>query len=141
MEKTTQKNESEVRYTAEQAEKGRIELRDRLVAEARKFNLLSNVFMSVALKDRRACQHVLRILLGIPDLIVMDVRTQYQISKIASVNRGKHASSRVILLVFCVILRRRTSSTPPSFALKTGRIPTAEVEESEQFELACLQGT
>ena len=60
---------------------------------------------------------------------------------LTSVNRGQHASSRVILPVFCVILRRRTSSTPPSSALKTGRIPTAEVEESEQFELACLQGT
>ena len=38
-----------------------IEKRERRVAEARKFNLLSNVFMSVALNDKGACQHVLRI--------------------------------------------------------------------------------
>ena len=37
--------------------------------------------MSVALGDKAACQHVLRILLGIEDLVVWEVRTQYRISK------------------------------------------------------------
>lgn len=58
--------------------------RERRVEEARKFNLLSNVFMSVALNDKLACQHVLRILMGIPDLTVREVRTQYRISKVTS---------------------------------------------------------
>ena len=58
--------------------------RDRRVAEARKFNLLSNVFMSVALDDKGACQYVLRILTGIKDLEVKEVRSQYRISKIHS---------------------------------------------------------
>lgn len=62
----------------------RIAKKERLVAEARRFNLLSNVFMSVALADGPACQHVLRILTGIRDLSVLEVRSQYRISKITS---------------------------------------------------------
>ena len=58
--------------------------RERRVEEARKFNLLSNVFMSVALNDKLACQHVLRILTGIQDLVVKEIRTQHRISKIES---------------------------------------------------------
>ena len=62
----------------------RITDRERRVEEARKFNLLSNVFMSVALNDKLACQYVLRILTGIEDLMVKEVRGQYRISKIES---------------------------------------------------------
>ena len=58
--------------------------RERRVEEARKFNLLSNVFMSVALNDKPACQYVLRILTGIQDLVVKEIRTQHRISKIES---------------------------------------------------------
>ncbi len=58
--------------------------KEKLVAEARQFNLLSNVFMSVALDDKPACQHVLRILTGIKDLSVLEVRSQYRFSKITS---------------------------------------------------------
>ena len=58
--------------------------RDRRVAEARKFNLLSNVFMSVALNDKTACQYVLRILTGIRDLTVREIRTQYRMAKVQS---------------------------------------------------------
>lgn len=47
-------------------------------------DLLSNVLMSVALDDKAACQHVLRILTGIRDLIVLEVRSQYRVSKITS---------------------------------------------------------
>ena len=54
------------------------------MAEARRFNLLSNVFMSVALNDKLACQHILRILTGMKDLIVLEVRSQYRMSKITS---------------------------------------------------------
>ena len=63
---------------------GQIEAREHRVAEARKFNLLSNVFMRVAFRDKRACQYVLRVLTGIPDLIVKEVRTEYRVSKINS---------------------------------------------------------
>ena len=61
-----------------------IRLREELVAQAKQFNLMSNVFMSVALKDIPACQHVLRIITGIKDLKVKEVRTQYYISKLTS---------------------------------------------------------
>lgn len=61
-----------------------IRLREELIAQAKQFNLLSNVFMSVALKDIPACQHVLRIITGIKDLKVKEVRTQYYISKLTS---------------------------------------------------------
>ena len=56
---------------------------DRL-REARGFNLMSDVFMSVALEDKAACEYVIRILMGRPDLVVKDVKTQYTISKITS---------------------------------------------------------
>lgn len=62
----------------------RIAERERLVVQARQFNLLSNVFMSVALDDKAACQHILRILTGKKDLIVLEVRSQYRVSKITS---------------------------------------------------------
>ena len=42
--------------------RSRIVEREMLVAQARQFNLLSNVFMSVALEDKAACQHILRII-------------------------------------------------------------------------------
>lgn len=58
--------------------------RDRRVREARKFNLLSNSFMSVALNDKGACQYVLRILTGIKDLKIREIRSQYRISKLYS---------------------------------------------------------
>ena len=61
-----------------------IEEREKLVIEARKFNLMSHVFMRVALRDKKACQYVLRILTGIPDLVVKAVRTEYRVSKITS---------------------------------------------------------
>lgn len=58
--------------------------KENLIAQARQFNLLSNVFMSVALDDKPACQHVLRILTGMKDLSVLEVRSQYRVSKISS---------------------------------------------------------
>jgi len=65
-------------------QKSIIKERERRVAEARSLNLLSNTFMTVALKDKPACQHVLRIVTGIQDLVVKEIRTQYRISKISS---------------------------------------------------------
>ena len=56
--------------------------REERIREIQSFNLLSDVFMSVALKDVLACQHILRILTGIDNLKVKEVRTQYTISQI-----------------------------------------------------------
>lgn len=61
-----------------------ISKKEKLVEEAKGFNLLSNVFMSVALNDIPACQHVIRIITGIPDLVVKEVRLQHRISKITA---------------------------------------------------------
>jgi predicted transposase/invertase (TIGR01784 family) len=61
-----------------------IEHRERLLQEAGKLNLLSNVFMSVAMDEKEACQYVLRILTGINDLVVKEIRSQYRINKITS---------------------------------------------------------
>ncbi len=52
--------------------------------EAKKLTLMDDKFMSVALDDIAACQHVLRILTGKKDLKVLQVKTQYTISKTAS---------------------------------------------------------
>ena len=40
--------------------------------------------MSVALNDIPACQHVIRVITGIPDLVVKEVRSQHRISKITA---------------------------------------------------------
>ncbi len=61
-----------------------INIKDRLVERARSFNLLSNVFMNVVLNDIPACQHVIRVITGIPDLVVKEVRSQHRISKITA---------------------------------------------------------
>lgn len=65
-------------------QEGMIKDRERRVAEARSLNLLSNTFMTVALEDKLACQYVLRVVTGIGDLVVKEVRVQYRISKLAS---------------------------------------------------------
>ena len=58
--------------------------REERIRESREFNLLSDVFLSVALDDVPACQYIIRILTGIGDLMVKQVRTQYVIVKINS---------------------------------------------------------
>lgn len=61
-----------------------MESKERRMLEMQQMNLFSNEFLSVALADIPACQHVLRILTGMADLKVVEVRTQYRVSKIAS---------------------------------------------------------
>lgn len=58
--------------------------REERIRESREFNLLSDVFLSVALDDVPACQHIIRVLTGKEDLMVKQVRTQYVIAKINS---------------------------------------------------------
>ncbi len=65
-------------------ESGIIASKEERLLEARGFTLMSDVFMSVALEDKAACEYVIRILMGKPDLVVIDVKTQYTISKITS---------------------------------------------------------
>ena len=62
-------------------ETSRIAARERRVEQMRGLTLMSDTFMSVALRDVPACQYVLRILTGIESLKVKEVRTQYRISK------------------------------------------------------------
>ena len=52
--------------------------------------------------------------------------------------QGAKRLCHVILPIFGVILSRRTSSTPLSSALKMGKIPMAEVGESEGAKFAVL---
>ena len=61
-----------------------IERKEALLEEVMHLNLLSNVFMSVALRDIPACQYVVRILMGDDKLIVTNVRTQYYIPHMTS---------------------------------------------------------
>ena len=84
-----QKNQSgrPHKRSRKQAQKKNTQLiisREQLIEEARNFNLLSDVFIAVVLKDIPACQHVLRIITQIPGLKVKEIRTQYRISKITS---------------------------------------------------------
>ena len=58
--------------------------REQMIQIMQKFNLFSNVFMKVVLKDVAACEHVLRILTGNLDLKVKDVRTEFEIAKVMS---------------------------------------------------------
>ena len=58
--------------------------REAQLAAARKMNLFSNIFMSVALDDIETCTYVLRILTNIPDLEVIEVKSQEHIAKLIS---------------------------------------------------------
>lgn len=66
------------------AEEGRLAERERRLKDLAQLTLLSDVFMSVALSDLKACQHVVRILTGNPEIMLVSVKTQYTISKIIS---------------------------------------------------------
>ena len=79
---TTKKKEA--KEAAKQEETSFLRMKDHLVEQARGFNLLSNVFMSVALNDIPACQHVIRIITGNPSLTIKEIRSQYRISKITA---------------------------------------------------------
>ena len=58
--------------------------RERRLKDLEQLTLLSDVFMSVALSDRNACKHVIRILMDDPGIELVSVRTQYVISKVIS---------------------------------------------------------
>lgn len=58
--------------------------REQRIEENRRFTLMSDIFLSVALADIPACQHVLRVLTGNPQLRLRKVKTQYTISKVHS---------------------------------------------------------
>ena len=58
--------------------------RETCLAMMREFNLLSDRFLSVVLRDPAACQHILRIILRMPELIITTARTQYAISMVVS---------------------------------------------------------
>lgn len=95
--------------------------------EIQSFNLLSDVFMSVALRDVPACQHILRILTGFDDLKVKDVRTQYAISQI------KTHSVRLDVLaetgngkLYHIEIQRKDEIDPPKRIRYNGSLMDAE---------------
>ena len=69
---------------SENQQESRMEGLKRRVEEARKFNLLSDTFMSVALKDREAAQEVIRIFTGIPDLKIVSLSTQVRLPRMVA---------------------------------------------------------
>ena len=60
---------------------------------------------------------------------------------LASMYKGKHASNRVISVIFSVILNQRTSSTLQSSALKINELSAVEVGESRRDKSKPLLGT
>ena len=62
----------------------RIKHREFLLQGVEKLTLLHDTFMKVALKDVEACQHVIRILMDDPTIEIVEVRSQYRISKLVS---------------------------------------------------------
>ena len=55
-----------------------------LTAGMENLTLLNDTFMMVALKDIAACQHVIRILMDDPTIEIVEVRTQYRVSRLVS---------------------------------------------------------
>ena len=101
--------------------------REERIREIQSFNLLSDVFMSVALCDIPACQHILRILTGFDDLKVKDVRTQYAISQI------KTHSVRLDVLaetgngkLYHIEIQRKDEIDPPKRIRYNGSLMDAE---------------
>ncbi|CVI72247.1 PD-(D/E)XK nuclease family transposase [Eubacteriaceae bacterium CHKCI004] len=62
----------------------RIRHREFLLQGIEELTLLHDTFMKVALKDVEACQHVIRILMDDPTIEIVEVRSQYRISKLVS---------------------------------------------------------
>ena len=58
--------------------------REFLLQGVENLTLLNDTFMKVALNDIEACQHVIRILMDDPTIEIVEVRSQYRISKLVS---------------------------------------------------------
>ena len=58
--------------------------RQLVIQRSLQYNLFSDTFLSVALDDTKACEHVLRVILGKTGLKVKSVVTQKTFSKIAT---------------------------------------------------------
>ena len=59
-----------------------LSLRERFTAKLQKANIFDNFFMRVVLENKEVCQYVLGKLLKKPDIIVLDCKTEVQISKL-----------------------------------------------------------
>lgn len=81
---TTQRIQKRKQEELSEGQESLIRLQEERIAAVRRMNLMDDVFMRIVLNDTAACQHVLRILTGIPDLVVKEVRVQHRISKLAS---------------------------------------------------------
>ena len=66
-----------------------------------------NFMFGAVMMDEEICRELLELVLGFRIAKVM----------VASVYKGQYAPNRVISVIYCVILNRRTSSTPQSSAL------------------------
>ena len=55
-----------------------------LSSNSKKFNLLSDTFMSVALRDREAAQEVIRVFTGIKDLRIISLSTQVRLPRMVA---------------------------------------------------------
>ena len=62
----------------------RIRHREFLLQGVEKLTLLNDTFMKIALNDIEACQYVIRILMDDPAIEIVEVRSQYRISKLVS---------------------------------------------------------
>ena len=62
----------------------RIRHREFLLQGVEDLTLLDDTFMRIALNDIEACQHVIRILMDDPSIEIVEVRSQYRISKLVS---------------------------------------------------------
>ena len=62
----------------------RIRHREFLLQGVEDLTLLDDTFMKIALNDIEACQHVIRILMDDPTIEIVEVRSQYRISKLVS---------------------------------------------------------
>ena len=62
----------------------RIQHREFLLQGVEDLTLLDDTFMKIALNDIEACQHVIRILMDDPSIEIVEVRSQYRISKLVS---------------------------------------------------------
>ena len=62
----------------------RIRHREFLLQGVEDLTLLDDTFMKIALNDIEACQYVIRILMDDPSIEIVEVRSQYRISKLVS---------------------------------------------------------
>lgn len=78
-----------------------------------RMNLFDNTFFSVALSDKKACEHILRILMKDPKLKVLEVQTQKQVSQLLGKDIRLDIVAESAGAIYSIEVQRKDSEDHP----------------------------